>query len=89
MVPPGPDLEAARSIVERAAIEAGRDPATVGMEGRVSWRGDREQVANEVVKWADAGASHVSINTMGAGFETVDDHLAALSEIAEVVQHVS
>ena len=89
MVPPGPDLEAARSIVERAAIEAGRDPATVGMEGRVSWRGDREKVANEVVKWADAGASHVSINTMGGGFETVDDHLAALAEIAEVVQHVS
>ena len=42
-----------------------------------------------MVKWADAGASHVSINTMSGGFETVDDHLAALSEIAEVVQHVS
>lgn len=85
MMSPGPDLEAARSIVELAAVEAGRDPAAMGMEGRVDWRGDRDQVISEVAKWADAGASHVSINTMGAGLETVDDHLAALSAIAEVV----
>jgi probable F420-dependent oxidoreductase len=85
MMAPGPGLEAAQSIVERAAVEAGRDPAAIGMEGRVDWRGERDQLINEVAKWADAGASHVSINTMGAGLETVDDHLAALAAIAEVV----
>jgi len=39
-VPPGPKLDQARTVVERAAAEAGRDPASLGMEGRVaaSWR---------------------------------------------------
>jgi probable F420-dependent oxidoreductase len=36
-VPPGPHLDAAREIVERAAADAGRDPAAIGMEGRISW----------------------------------------------------
>ena len=86
MISPGPELEEARSIVEQAAVDAGRDPAGLGMEGRVSWRGDLDEVVDEVAQWADAGTSHVSINTMGAGLEKVDDHLAALSAIAEVVK---
>jgi probable F420-dependent oxidoreductase len=85
MVGPGPKLDEARAIVEAAAIEAGRDPATIGMEGRVDWRGDREAVADAVAAWAKAGASHVSINTMGAGLQTVDKHLAALTEVAESI----
>ena len=36
----------------------------------------------EVAKWADAGASHVSISTMGAGLQTVDEHVAALAAVA-------
>ena len=39
-VPPGPQLDEARAIVEQAAVAAGRDPAALGMEGRVSWTGD-------------------------------------------------
>ena len=89
MFPPGPDLDAARSIVERAAAEAGRDPSAIGMEGRVEWRGNPDQVAKHVAKWADAGATHLSINTMGAGLDTVDDHLAALSAAAEVLHDAS
>ncbi len=82
-VPPGPRLDEARSVVEAAAIEAGRDPAELGMEGRVSW-GERgaERVAERVAGWRQAGASHVSVNTMGAGLATVDDHLAALADVA-------
>src|SRR5438874_5735690 len=36
-VVPGPRLDHARAVVEQAAREAGRDPASLGMEGRVSW----------------------------------------------------
>ena len=39
-VAPGPKLDEARVIVAEAAVEAGRDPATLGMEGRVSWSPD-------------------------------------------------
>ena len=82
MMAPGPKLDEARAVVERAAVEAGRDPASIGMEGRVDWRGDSDAVTNELAAWAEAGASHVAVNTMGAGLKSVDDHLAALSQVA-------
>jgi probable F420-dependent oxidoreductase len=83
-VPPGPRLAEARAVVEQAAVEAGRDPAALGMEGRVSWReGGADQVVVDAASWLDAGATHLSVNTMGAGFASVDDHLAALARVAE------
>jgi len=82
-VPPGPRLDEARSIVEQAAIEAGRNPAELGMEGRVSWgEGGADEVSRRAGKWRDAGATHVSINTMGAGLASPDDHLGALTAVA-------
>jgi probable F420-dependent oxidoreductase len=83
MVAPGPELDAARAVVDGAAVAAGRDPRSIGMEAWVNWRGSVDEVADEVAKWATAGASHVSINTMGGGLKTVDDHLAALSAVAD------
>ena len=83
MMGPGPALDDARAVVESAAAEAGRDAAAIGMEGRVDWRGDGDAVADHLTEWAKAGASHVSVNTMGAGLKTVDDHLAVLAQVAE------
>jgi len=85
-VPPGPKLDEARSVVERAAAEAGRDPARLGMDGRVSWRDSPEKLAERAATWRDAGATHLSVNTMGAGLRTVDDHLRALEAAAEALQ---
>ena len=84
-VQPGPELDQARAVVSQAATEAGRDPATLGMEGRITWRGDAGELAGQAARWKDAGASHVSINTMGAGLATLDDHLAALAEAARAL----
>jgi probable F420-dependent oxidoreductase len=86
MVPPGPKLDEAKSIVDAAAIEAGRDPSTIGMEGRATWGpGGLDTLLGEVERWRNAGATHLSINTMGAGFKTVDEHLAALTATAEAL----
>jgi probable F420-dependent oxidoreductase len=85
-VRPGPELDAARKVVEQAAAEVGRDPARLGMEGRVSWSGSPEKIAEHAASWRDAGATHVSVNTMGAGLRTVDDHLRALEAAAEVLK---
>jgi probable F420-dependent oxidoreductase len=85
MMEPGPGLDNARGIVEQAAVEAGRDPAAVGMEGRVTWSGDDDALARDVAAWAAAGASHLSINTMGAGLTSVDEHLAVLTRVAGVI----
>jgi probable F420-dependent oxidoreductase len=85
-VPPGPKLDEARGVVERSAAEAGRDPASLGMEGRASWRGSPEKLAEHAATWRDAGASHLSVNTMGSGLATVDDHLRALETAAEILK---
>jgi probable F420-dependent oxidoreductase len=79
---PGPNLDAARAIVDEGAIAAGRDPSTLGMEGRVSWSGDLGKLTDHVDRWRRAGATHLSVNTMGAGLAGVDDHLDVLSQIA-------
>ncbi len=84
MVGPGPRLDAALEHVRQAAIEAGRDPDGIGMQGQVFWRGEPDKLAGDLRSWADAGASHVSVNTMGAGLASVDDHLAALTGAARV-----
>jgi probable F420-dependent oxidoreductase len=86
---PGPQLDEARRLVEQAATEAGRDPASLGMDGRVSWRDDRESLAQELRQWQDAGATHVSVNTMGAGLKNVDDHLVALASAIETGKAVT
>lgn len=79
----GSGLEWARERVHSAATAAGRDPATIGMEGRVSWTGDDEAALAELAAWRAAGASHVSINTMGAGLDGVEEHLAVLERLAQ------
>ncbi|HEV7863469.1 MAG TPA: LLM class F420-dependent oxidoreductase [Acidimicrobiia bacterium] len=78
---PGPKLDAARAIIDAAARDAGRDPAAIGMEGRVMWRGDTADAVARIGQWRDAGATHVSISTMGADLKDVDDHLRVLSEV--------
>jgi probable F420-dependent oxidoreductase len=86
-VPPGHGLEEARAIVHQAATDAGRDPGALGMEGRVTWgEGGAEKLAEQGKKWSDAGATHLSINTMGAGLGSVDDHLDALESAIEAVR---
>jgi probable F420-dependent oxidoreductase len=86
-VPPGHRLDEARAVVEQSAAAAGRDPAQIGMEGRVSWgEGGAEQLVDHVGRWRAAGASHVSVNTMRAGLRSVDDHLAALTAAAEALE---
>ena len=81
--PPGPRLAEARAEVAAGAESAGRDPDSLGMEGRVSWRpGELDQLVDQVGSWERAGASHVAVNTMGAGLGGVNGHLEALEGLA-------
>jgi probable F420-dependent oxidoreductase len=86
---PGPQLDQARQIVTQAAADAGRDPASLGMEGRLRCQQDQDKLATEIRQWQDAGATHLSVNTMGAGLKTVDEHLAALAITAEAATTLS
>jgi probable F420-dependent oxidoreductase len=86
MVGPGPKLEQARREVEQAATAAGRNPAELGMQGQVSWNGGTEDLADGFRMWAEAGATHVAVNTMNAGLASVDEHLSVLSTAAEIAR---
>jgi probable F420-dependent oxidoreductase len=85
-MPPGPKLDEAKAMVEEAAVQAGRDPSVLGMEGRASWTGSAEELDDLARRWREAGATHLAVNTMKAGLRTVDEHLAALATAAETLE---
>jgi probable F420-dependent oxidoreductase len=78
-VPPDERLQHAKAVIDEAAREAGRDPDTIGMEGRVTWG---PKFADHAERWRDAGATHLTVNTMNVGLATVDDHIDALRQAA-------
>ena len=52
----------------------------------MSWgREGLDALVGRVAAWRAVEASHVSINTMGSGFASVDDHLKALTSTAEAL----
>jgi probable F420-dependent oxidoreductase len=81
---PGPALARSTAIVQRAAVEVGRDPRTLGMEGRINFGSESSSsIDQQIAAWREAGATHLSINTMRAGFSTVDQHIAALASASQ------
>ena len=79
--------EAAREHLDRLdgyLAEAGRDRAAFGLEPRLHWgNGDLDALGRALEGWRAAGATHISLNTMGAGFRTAGEHLAAIRLFAE------
>ena len=66
------------------AREAGRDPAEIGMEGRVNIaRGGPEEWLREVAAWRDIGATHLSVGPMGAGLSSPDGLIDAIRRFKE------
>jgi probable F420-dependent oxidoreductase len=85
-VPPGQHLVDAKAIIDEAARGAGREPSTLGMEGRVSWgENGADQIVDHAGRWRDAGATHIGLNTMSAGLATVDAHIEALAAAASAL----
>jgi probable F420-dependent oxidoreductase len=80
-----PDDEGA-ALVERFrgfVAEAGREQADVGIDARVRASDGIDDAARSLEKWRELGASHVALNTMGAGFKSVDKHIEALREFKD------
>jgi probable F420-dependent oxidoreductase len=82
---PGDALERSRSLVIASAEEAGRDPASIGMEGRISLVPDAEdEWVAQTEAWRNAGATHMAINTMGRG-RSPQQHIETIRRYAEVM----
>ena len=83
-----PDSEGQEKIGEMRELTraAGRDPADIGIEGRVSLtQGGPDEWNQLAAAWDEAGATHLSINTMRAGLKSPDDHIEAIRRFKEAV----
>ena len=76
-----------RSMIEKIrayAEEAGRDPAAIGIEGRVAVaNGSPEQWLKAISQWQELGATHLSVNTMKAGLSGPSAHIDAMRRFKE------
>jgi len=61
--------------------EAGRDPGDLGIDQRISVaEGGPDDWRRAAEEWRDLGATHITLVTMGAGFESPDQHLERLQQ---------
>ena len=81
--------EAGRAEIEKLhgyAREAGRDPDEIGIESWVTIADHPpEWWATRAAAWKDLGATHISVNTMTAGFTSTDEHIDAIRRFKEAI----
>lgn len=79
---------AGRADVERFRewiLEAGRDPKTVGIEGRIPARSGPAKWAEDIAAFTELGFTDLEFNTMGAKFRSVEEHIDALGRFRELI----
>jgi probable F420-dependent oxidoreductase len=81
--------ESGNALIERLQAyikDAGREPNDVGIQGGISARtGAEQEWVNTAESWSRLGATHLSFNTMGAGFTKLDEHLTAMHRFMDSV----
>jgi probable F420-dependent oxidoreductase len=70
---------------ERFLAQAGRSRSQVGTEARIFHAGGDPKTWEVAVReWQSAGLTHLSFNTLGAGFKTPQEHIQAIRRFASV-----
>ena len=82
-----PDGEGQERIgqMREAAQKAGRDPASIGIEARMNFADGPDAWNRTAEAWAEAGATHISINTMRAGLPNPEAHIKAIEQFKQAV----
>ena len=87
--PQGQPDDHMRRLLERLISyvkEVGRDPSTVGIEARVNAsEGNLDEWVRQTEGWRALGATHISLNTMGAGFNSPGEHIDAIRRYKEAI----
>ena len=73
--------------VQDYALEAGRDPASIGIEGRINIGPDTgpEDWVTEVKAWEEMGASHLAVGVRGTGAISPDQHIDGIRKFQEAM----
>ncbi len=80
------DIQPALDLIFQTLDEVGKSHLGFGLEVRISYgTGDPHFWINQVEAWKSAGATHLSFNTMGAGFDSAQRHLRAVQQFAQAV----
>ena len=84
---PGPEAQAIVDRLHGLVREAGRDPATFGIEGRMTLaQVPPEQRAREMAAWRSmSGITHLCVHTVGLGLESPAEHVRALEQFRKDV----
>ncbi len=67
------------------ARDAGRDPATVGVERRINYADGAPEWTGVAAAWREIGGSHLSVNTMRAGLDSPRAHVDAIRRVHQVL----
>jgi probable F420-dependent oxidoreductase len=71
--------------LEQYLVENGRSRQDIGLEPRLHVTDGPEAWQTYLAGWRDAGATHISFNTMGAGLDTPQKHLQAIENFAKTI----
>ena len=84
--PADDEMRAALERLHGYAEKAGRATDAIGIEPRISLGQVREADAAEYLeRWRALGATHITVNFMGAGFKTPQEHIEALRRVRDLL----
>jgi probable F420-dependent oxidoreductase len=83
-LPPDENGRAGMETFRRFVQEAGRDPASVPVEGRLPAKSGPDKWQRGIAAFRGMGMTSVELTTMGAGFRDLDEHLEALRKFREI-----
>jgi probable F420-dependent oxidoreductase len=79
-----------RATIERMrgyAQAAGRNPAAIGIEGRIRVSSSSPDTwPRQAEDWGTLGATHLSVNTMDAGLRTPEAHITAIKHFYATIR---
>lgn len=84
-VQPGERLDHMMAVVAEGARKAGRDPQSIGMEGRITLSNtDPSEWKAMTDAWREVGATHLSVNTMGTKMDAAG-HIDMIRRYREMI----
>jgi len=83
---PDEQMKQAFERLHRYLQEAGRAPSALGIQAQVNANeGNPDEWLQLTKQWQALGATHICLNTMGAGFTSLQQHLDAIHRYKELV----